>query len=86
VAPTATLQEVHAALVKDLQAVIEVTAKQVLLFVDRECTAPFPDLSATLSSLGLNKNGSMVFAKHPTIEVSSHKESSSSPPRGSNVR
>ena len=88
VAPTATLADVHAALVKDLQTVITVKDSQVSLFADRECTAPYPDMSVTLSSLGLSKNGSMVFAKHPPIITASTKErdSSSSPPRGGNVR
>ena len=88
VAPTATLADVHAALVKDLQTVITVKASQVSLYADRECTAPYPDMSVALSSLGLNKNGSMIFAKHPPIATASMQEhdSSSSPPRGSNVR
>jgi len=86
--PTATLADVHAALVKDLQTVITVKAAQVSLFADRECTAPYPDLSLSLSSLGLNKNGSMIFAKHPPISSASLKDgsSSTSPPRGGNVR
>ncbi len=90
VAPTATLNDVHAALVKDLQTVIVVKAAQVTLFADRECTAPFPDMSVALSSIGLSKNGSMIYAKHPPIAVSSldTRSSSSSPPpaRGGNVK
>jgi hypothetical protein len=88
VSPSATLSDVHAALVKELQTVIVVKASQVSLFADRECTAPYPDLSTTLSSLGLNKNGSMVFAKHPPISSSSSSSyvNDSSPPRAGNVR
>jgi hypothetical protein len=90
VAPSATLHDVHSALVKDLQSVITVKAAQVSLFADRECTAPFPDLSLSLSDLGLSKNGSMIYAKHPPIAVASldTRNSSSSPPpaRGSNVK
>jgi hypothetical protein len=89
VAPTATLNDVHAAFVKDLQTVIVVKAAQVTLFADRECTAPFPDMSLSLSSLGLSKNGSMIYAKHPQIETSTYESrsaSSSPPPSGSKVR
>jgi hypothetical protein len=87
VAPTATLNDVHAALVKDLQTVSNVNPAQVSLFVDRECTASFTDMSLSLPTLGL-KNGSMIFAKFPPVEVPTRipQSSSSSPPRGSNVR
>jgi hypothetical protein len=87
VAPTATLNDVHAALVKDLQTQISVKPAQVSLFVDRECTAPFTDMSVTLPTLGL-KNGSMIFAKFPPVEVPTRvsQSSSTSPPRGSNVK
>jgi hypothetical protein len=85
VAPTATLNDVHTALVRDLQTVITVKAAQVTLFVDRECTAPFPDMTASLSSLDLNKNGASIFAKHPPVAVSSsdNRGHSESPPPGS---
>ena len=89
VAPTATLNDVHAAFVKDLQTVIVCKAAQVSLFADRECTAPYPDMSVALSSLGLNKNGSMIFAKHPSVGVPTYDrgDSSSPPPtKGGNVR
>ena len=69
VAPTATLNDVHAALVKDLQTAISwisVKPNQVSLFVDRECTAPFTDMSVTLPTLGLEE-GSMIFAKFPPV-------------------
>ena len=89
VAPTATLNDVHAALVKDLQTVIVCKAAQVSFFADRECTAPYPDMSVALSSLGLNKNGSMIFAKHPSVGAPTYErgDSSSPPPtKGGNVR
>jgi len=66
VAPTATLNDVHAALVKDLQTEISVKPDQVSLFVDEKCTAPFTDMSVTLPTLGLEE-GSMIFAKFPPV-------------------
>ncbi len=89
VAPTATLNDVHAAFVKDLQTVIVCKAAQVTFFADRECTVPYPDMSLALSSLGLNKNGSMIFAKHPSVGAPTYErgDSSSPPPtKGGNVR
>ena len=66
VAPTATLNDVHAALVKDLQTEISVKPDQVSLFVDEKCTAPFTDMSVTLPTLGLEE-GSVIFAKFPPV-------------------